>query len=284
MGVLHILSWPFFAGCWVAWVAWWRDSTHSLSDKLGRHLAAASLLPIVHASRLWRIVKMLIGRIIKMAISPSESLPFGHMCEEHCIHGEGGRTTDRTTEVAQPSTHRCTYQQITVSWHCLPWYLEKNYYILRPLPQVLSSTFQKNYYIPRMLSQVLVLEVQSRSIVHLENGPPRSNLRKITSSMCFQKFNPEVFLLRRLVSKDRKKLKVQTLHPNTQVQCKEQPVRSYYLSIWVEPLSQHLDNREIWHWQKLWLEFGGEIADYTVNCRIVHCCCYALISAWYKKL
>ena len=129
-----------------------------------------------------------------------------------------------------------------------------------------------------------LVEVQSRSIVHLENSPPRSNLRKITSSMCFQKFNPEVFLLRRLVSKDRKKLKVQTLHPDTFVQCKEQPVRSYYLSIWVEPLSQHLDNREIWHWQKLWLEFGGEIADYTVNCRIVHCCCYALISASYKKL
>ena len=37
---------------WLAWVAWGRGSTHSLSDRPGRHLAAVSLLPIVHASRL----------------------------------------------------------------------------------------------------------------------------------------------------------------------------------------------------------------------------------------
>ena len=47
----------FFQGlsskvAWLAWVAWGRGSTHSLSDRPGRHLAAVSLLPIVHASRL----------------------------------------------------------------------------------------------------------------------------------------------------------------------------------------------------------------------------------------
>ena len=139
---------------------------------------------------------------------------------------EGGPLIEPLRSLSQVLTDVHTYRLPYPDTAC-----PGTYYILRPLPQVLSSTFQKNYYIPRMLSQVLVLEVQSRSIVHLENGPPRSNLRKITSSMCFQKFNPEVFLLRRLVSKDRKKLKVQTLHPDTQVQCKEQPVRSYYLSI-----------------------------------------------------
>ena len=155
------------------------------------------LLPIVPPckSRLWRIVKMLIGRIIKIPIS----LPFGHMCQQQCTHTHTPRLSvcnhynatvssahkvDRKNRSISTSSHRCwsiTLKSYTMREPCQTMIIADFVFAMGLTKNLLLATFLKCFVLTNIFAHIVengyTVSCDKRTFVNWTHGNVKTNGR-----------------------------------------------------------------------------------------------------------